>query len=262
MLLLALDTSTRQASLALCSEDELFGEYAWQVGNNHSVELLGRIQRLLTEGGKSMLDIDGVAVATGPGSFNGLRVAVSTAKALAFALKKPLVGISTLDCIAAQQQHWQGPICSILEAGRSELYAACYLFDKIYSSGEVTYHLRRLSDYLLLSPQQVASHLQEQASIWFGVPGERKLPSFLFCGEISAASRRALYAQMQEKSIFVDSLLAARHASVLAMLALQRLHDGQQDDPLLLEPLYLRRPSITTSTRKQPLLGGKSLAST
>jgi tRNA threonylcarbamoyladenosine biosynthesis protein TsaB len=260
MLLLALDTSTRQASLALCSEDELLGECAWYVGNNHSVELLDRIQRLLTEGSKSMLDIDGVAVARGPGSFNGLRVAVSTAKALAFALKKPLVGISTLDCIAAQQQQWQGPICSILEAGRSELYAACYLFDKVYSgsSGEVTYHMRQLSDYLLLSPQQVASHLQEHASTWFGVPGERKLPSFLFCGEISAASRQALHTQMQEKCIFVNSVLAARHASVLAMLALQRLHNGQEDDPLLLEPLYLRRPSITTSTRKQPLLGEKS----
>ena len=259
MLLLALDTSTRQASVALCSEDVLLGEYTWYVGNNHSVELLERIQRLLAECSKTMPDIDGVAVATGPGSFNGLRVAVSTAKALTFALKKPLVGVSTLDSIAAQQQQWEGPICSILEAGRSELYAACYLFNKIYSdSGEVTYQMRQLSDYLLLSPQQLASYLQEHTSIWFGVPGERKLPSFLFCGEISAASRQALHAQMQDKSLFVNGVLTTRHASILAMLALQRLHSGKEDDPLLLEPLYLRRPSITTSTRKQPLLGGKS----
>src|SRR5438094_3331461 len=96
MLLLALDTSTRQASLAICTEDLLLGEYTWHVGNNHSVELLERIQRLLAECGKTMPDIDGVAVATGPGSFNGLRVAVSVAKAFAFALKKPLVGVSTL----------------------------------------------------------------------------------------------------------------------------------------------------------------------
>ena len=259
MLLLALDTSTRQASVALCSEDVLLGENTWYVGNNHSVELLERIQRLLAECSKTMPDIDGVAVATGPGSFNGLRVAVSTAKALTFALKKPLVGVSTLDGIAAQQQQWEGPICSILEAGRSELYAACYLFNKIYSgSGEVTYQMRQLSDYLLLSPEQLASYLQEHTSTWFGVPGERKLPSFLFCGEISAASRQALHAQMQEKSLFVNGVLTTRHASILAMLALQRLHSGKEDDPLLLEPLYLRRPSITTSTRKQPLLGGKS----
>ena len=259
MLLLALDTSTRQASVALCSEDILLGEYTWYVGNNHSVELLERIQRLLAECSTTMPEIDGVAVGTGPGSFNGLRVAVSTAKALTFALKKPLVGVRTLDSIAAQQQQWEGPVCSILEAGRSELYAACYLFDKIHGgSGEVTYQMRQLSDYLLLSPQQLGSYLQEHASTWFGVPGERKLPSFLFCGEISAASRQALHAQMQDKCLFVNSILATRHASILAMLALQRLHAGEEDDPLLLEPFYLRRPSITTSTRKQPLLGGKS----
>src|SRR5690242_1448561 len=104
MLFLALDTSTRQASVALCDEERLYGEYTWHVGNNHSVELLERIQRLLAEGGVSMSALDGVAVATGPGSFNGVRVAVATAKTLAFALRKPLIGIGTLDVGAVQHQ--------------------------------------------------------------------------------------------------------------------------------------------------------------
>jgi tRNA threonylcarbamoyladenosine biosynthesis protein TsaB len=226
MLLLALDTSTRQASLAICTEDELLGEYTWHVGNNHSVELLARVQRIIAECNKTMQDIDVVAVATGPGSFNGVRVAVSAAKALAFSLHKPIVGIGTLDIIAAQQ-HWHGPICSILEAGRSELYAACYTVDKTgNSNGDIIYAMRKLSDYLLLSPQHLAGYLQEQASTWFGVPGKRELPLFLFCGEISLASRQALFAQMQEKCVFVNSLQVTRKASVLAMLALQRLHDG------------------------------------
>lgn len=259
MLLLALDTSTRQASLALCTEDELLGEYTWHVGNNHSVELLKRIQRITAECNSTMKDIDVVAVATGPGSFNGVRVALSTAKALAFALQKPIVGVSTLDIIAAQQQHWSGPICSILEAGRSELYAACYTFDKTHdTNGDIIYRMRQLSDYLLRSPQLLADYLWEQADTWFGLPGKRELPLFLFCGEINPASRQALYAQMQEKCVFVNSVQAARRASVLAMLALQQMRDGKEDNPMLLEPLYLRRPSITTSTRKRPLLGGTS----
>ena len=257
MLLLALDTSTRQASVALCSEDELRAEYTWHVGNNHSVELLDRISRLLAECGNSMQDIDGVAVATGPGSFNGLRVAVATAKALAFALQKPLVGVSTLDIIAAQQRQWRGPICSILEAGRSELYVACYVSDETYDSGEITFQIRQLSDYLLLPPDRLSAYLQEQVSVWVGVPGERTLPPFLFCGELSPASRQALYDAMPEQSLFVENVQATRHASVLAMLAFPRLYSGEEDDPLFLEPLYLRRPSITTSVRKQPLLGGK-----
>ena len=263
MLLLALDTSTRQASVALCSEDSLYGEYTWLVGNNHSVELLDCVQCLMTECDLTMQHLDAIAVATGPGSFNGVRVALATAKTLAFALKKPLIGISTLDVIAAQQQHWRGPLCAVLEAGRSELYAACYMFaEQNDGSGDVTSTLKRLSEYLLLTPEQLATSLQEQANTWVGIPGERQVPSFLFCGEISAASRQALQEKMQEKSLFVGSVPAARHAWVLAMLALQRLHAGNMDDPLLLEPLYLRRPSITTSTRKQPLLGGKSPRST
>jgi tRNA threonylcarbamoyladenosine biosynthesis protein TsaB len=262
MLQLALDTSTRQASVALCSEDILHGEYTWQVGNNHSVELLDRIQRLLAECGNTMHDIDGVAAAIGPGSFNGLRVAVATAKALAFALQKPLVGISTLDIIAAQQQQWHGPICALLDAGRSEVYAACYLFDVLDQEGEIIYQMRRLSDYLLLAPQDLSIYLKDQLSAWVGIPGERDLPPFLFCGEITIATRDTLRRLLPEQSFFVNTLQATRHASTLAMLAMRRLLDGSVDDPLLLEPLYLRRPSITTSTRKQPLLGKKTQRST
>jgi len=178
MLLLALDTSTRQASVALCTENTLTGEYTWQVGNNHSVELLERIQRLVTECGQSMQSIEAIAVATGPGSFNGLRVAVATAKALAFALRLPLVGVTTLDTIAAQQQQWRGPICAVLEAGRGELYAACYAFDEKTEEGQLTYDMRRLSDYLLDAPPQLKDYLQAHLNEWAGVPGKTSVAAY------------------------------------------------------------------------------------
>src|SRR2546426_1327640 len=171
MLLLALDTSTSQASIALASEDELVGEYTWRVGNNHSVELLQRTQRLFAECGKTMQSIDAVAVATGPGSFNGLRVALATAKALAFALKKPLVGVSTLEIIAAQQGQWRGPICSILEAGRSEVYAACYLSEPAADLvGNLATQLRQVGDYQLLAPADLAAYIHQQVGSWIGIP--------------------------------------------------------------------------------------------
>jgi tRNA threonylcarbamoyladenosine biosynthesis protein TsaB len=255
MLLLALDTSTRQASVALCTEDTLFGDYAWQVGNNHSVELLERVQRMVSESGHTMQSLEAIAVATGPGSFNGLRVALATAKTLAFALDLPLVGVSTLDVIAAQQQQWRGPICAVLEAGRAELYAACYLFDEVAEAGQLKYEMRRLSDYLLEAPAQLKEHVLARVNEWAGVPGERALPPVLFCGEMSEASRAALSAQLPE-ALFLGALSSTRHAVTLAALAFSRFHRGLVDDPLLLEPLYVRRPSITTSARKQPLLGG------
>jgi tRNA threonylcarbamoyladenosine biosynthesis protein TsaB len=262
MLLLALDTSTRQASIALCDEYTLYGEYTWQIGNNHSAELLDRVQRLLAECRSSMQAIDVVAVATGPGSFNGVRVAVAAAKALAFALQKPLVGVSTLEIIAAQQKQWHGLVCAILEAGRSDVYAACYMFVEVEKHGEITYQIQQLSDYLILTPQRLASYLEEHWNQWVGVPGERQLSPFLFCGEMSETTSQVLYEQMPGNSFFVGNVQATRHASYLALLALQRLYNGRIDDPMLLEPLYLRHPSITTSNRKQPLLGPKPHRST
>jgi len=219
MLLLALDTSTRQASVALCDEYTLYGEYTWQIGSNHSVELLDRVQRLLAECGSGIQAIDGVAVATGPGSFNGVRVAVAAAKALAFALQKPLVGVSTLEIIAAQQQQWRGPVCSILEAGRPDLYAACYIFDEVNNHGEITYHMRQLSDYLILAPQHLASYLGEHLDQWAGVPGERQLSPFLFCGELSEVTRQVLYEQMTRKSLL--SITCKRHDTLLSWLYLR-----------------------------------------
>jgi tRNA threonylcarbamoyladenosine biosynthesis protein TsaB len=255
MLLLAIDASTRQASIALCAEETLYGEYSWLVGSSHSVELLPRIQRLLAESRLTMRDIDALAVALGPGSFNGLRVALATAKTLAFALEKPLIGVGTLDLIAAHQPRWPGPICALLEAGRSQVYAACYLAEeRLDEQAVLVTALRRLGDYLLMTPQQLGIYLKELAAASLAVPGRRELPPFLFCGEIQAATREALRAQLPTGA-FLTGLSAARHASLLAMLACSRLQRGERDDPLRLEPLYLRPPSISASARKQPLLG-------
>ncbi len=255
MLLLALDTSNRRASIALCSKDDVYGEYTWFIDSNHSVELLTRIQRLVAECHSTMSQIEGIAVATGPGSFNGVRVALSTAKTLAFVLQKPLFGISTLDVIAAQQQQTTYPICAMLEAGRSELYAACYRtsLQTTTARGDVRYVLTRVSEYGVFTPEQVVALLQEQTNGWIEHSGEQQVMPFLFCGEISEASRQALSTQVQ--GLFLSNTASTRRASVLASLALQRWQEGKVDDPLLLEPLYLRRPSITASTRKRPLLG-------
>ncbi len=260
MLLLALDTSNRRASIALCSEDDVYGEYTWHINNNHSVELLERIQRLLRECDIAMPELDGIAVATGPGSFNGVRVALATAKTLAFTLQKPLLGISTLDVIAAQQQQSPHVLCAVMEAGRSELYAACYrAIPHITNRRSVSGVLRQLGDYGIFSPMQLAAFAQDQARNSTGIPviGHRE-PEILFCGELSSEAQQALYEQLPEQSLFVNNAQSTRHASVLAALAFQRWQEGRVDDPLLLEPLYLRRPSITTSTKKRPLLGSPS----
>lgn len=264
MLVLALDTSTNQSSVALCSDRHVLGEYTWYSNSNHSVESLRNIKRLVADCQVELSQVDVIAVAIGPGSFNGVRVALAAAKSFAFSLQKKLVGVSSLDICAYQQWQWTGPVCAAQEAGRSELYAACYQFIQQQNDeeSEVFYSLERLSEYLLLTPQRLATHLQEVSSERFGIPGERQLPPLLFCGEISEASRQSLQAQMQTRCYFANPIQSARRASTLALLALLRLQSGLEDDPLALEPLYLRRPSITTSTRKRPLLGNTARHST
>jgi tRNA threonylcarbamoyladenosine biosynthesis protein TsaB len=297
MLLLALDTSTRYSSVALCSESELYGEYTWYSGNNHNVELFEYTQRLCMQAQVSLQQVELIAVAIGPGSFNGVRVALATAKTLAFALRKPLVGVSTLDILAFQQYTYgiQRPVCAILEAGRSEVYAAYYMFDDVgdrdahgaeqvkdpenaqgaIPPGELSYRMKRVSDYLLVTPQQLVAYLQEHMLDWFpsAVRGglaqdstpavmaqgptvsDFPFPGVLFCGEISRNTHQVLYSSLPQQSLFVRGIQATRRAVSLATIALQQLHEGRMDDPLTLEPLYLRRPSITKSTRKQPVLG-------
>lgn len=261
MLLLALDTSTRQASVALCSEERLHGEHTWQAGHNHSVEMLEHARRVLAESGMSMAALDGLAVAIGPGSFNGVRVAVATAKTLAFALGKPLVGISTLEIGAAQHQLWPGPVCSLLEAGRGELYAGCFLFERSEKAGMVTCSPRLLAAYQVLVPEELARYLQQEITPLLSSAGVAATTPYLFCGEINESSRQVLAASLAGQALFAPVMSSARRASTLAALAWQRLEAQHLDDPLALEPLYLRRPNITTSARKQPLLGQPSVAS-
>ncbi len=101
-MLLAIDTSTHYASVGVHDGVRLLAEHTWLAKQEHSRSLLPNIQRLLADASGSLADVDTIAVALGPGSFNGLRVGLSTAKGLALARKMQLVGASTLELIAAE----------------------------------------------------------------------------------------------------------------------------------------------------------------
>ncbi|GAI02337.1 unnamed protein product [marine sediment metagenome] len=111
---LAIDTSTDTASLALVQDSEVLAELTWRCEQNHSVELLPRLADLLGRTKSNLQSISCVMVAKGPGSFNGLRVGVSTAKGLAFSLGIPIIGISTLEVEAYQHAETNLPICPII----------------------------------------------------------------------------------------------------------------------------------------------------
>ena len=124
--LVAIDTATSQASLALHDGFQVRVEHTWESPRRHTVELLPRLVAALEQLGLGAKHLSGVAVTRGPGSFTGLRVGLAVAKGLALAQGLPLVGVPTLDVVAAAQGRDRRPLCAVLQAGRGRICVAIY----------------------------------------------------------------------------------------------------------------------------------------
>ena len=123
---LAIDTSTGTAGLALVKDGEVLAELTWRCGQNHTTQLLPNLEYLLNQNKVNLQSLTGIIVARGPGSFNGLRVGVSTAKGLAFSLGIPIVGVSSLEVEAYPYAQTALPVCPVFNAGRGEIATATY----------------------------------------------------------------------------------------------------------------------------------------
>ncbi len=219
---LAIDTSTDTASLALVQDSQVLAELTWRCEQNHSVELLPRLADLLSRTKSSLQSISCVIVAKGPGSFNGLRVGVSTAKGLAFSLGIPMVGISTLEVEAYQHAETNLPICPIFNAGRGEIATAIYQMKRN--------EWRQITSEHITTVETLCSQITTKT---------------VFCGEFVASMAGQLRKQLKQRAIISSSTARLRRASFLAELGQQRLKAGNYDNPATLHPLYLRRPPIT-----------------
>lgn len=128
MKVLAFDTSNRPMSVALLNDDQVVAKQTTATQLNHSVQLMPTISALMTEQGWRPQDLDRVVVADGPGSYTGLRIAVTTAKTLAATLNLELVGVSSLAVIAAGAPTTKQLISPIFDARNTQLYAGVYRF--------------------------------------------------------------------------------------------------------------------------------------
>jgi tRNA threonylcarbamoyl adenosine modification protein YeaZ len=219
-MILAIDTSTDNASLALVKGDEVLAEANWRCERNHTVELLPHLARLLDEAKADISSISGIIVAKGPGSFNGLRVGISTAKGLAFSLGVPIIGISSLEVVAYEHAETGLPICPIFNAGRGEVAAAIYQ--------------RQNNNWR----QLVAEHITTVDALCSGITAKT-----IFCGEFAPQVAKELKKQLGERAVIATT--EPRRARLLAELGKQRFKVGDYDHPATLQPLYLRRPAIT-----------------
>lgn len=129
MKILAFETSAKAASVALTQEGKLLGESYQNTGLTHSQTLMVMAQDLLQQCGVAISQLDAVAVAKGPGSFTGVRIGVAAAKGLAWGAELPCVGVSTLSAMAVGLGAWQGYVCPVMDARRSQVYNALFHVD-------------------------------------------------------------------------------------------------------------------------------------
>jgi tRNA threonylcarbamoyl adenosine modification protein YeaZ len=223
---LAIDTSTNTASLALVQESEILAELSWRCGQNHSATLLPHLVSLLRQTGSELGSLDAIIVARGPGSFNGLRVGISTAKGLAFSLGIPLVGISTLAASAYQHVEIGLPVCSLFNASRGEIATAVYHMKGSKWQPIIGEHITTI-DALCT---QIATKT-------------------IFCGDLTVATSSQLRKQLKQKAVIASPAARFRRAGFLAELGRREIATGNLDAPTTLQPIYLRRPHITKPRR-------------
>ena len=130
MKLLAMDTSTWVLAVGVMEDGQLLGELNTNIKKNHSLRLMPAVERLLDELELAPRDLDGMAVAHGPGSYTGVRIGLTTAKTMAWGLKIPIVGISSLQVIAQNRAGFEGQIVPLLDARRKQVYTGRYTYDE------------------------------------------------------------------------------------------------------------------------------------
>ncbi len=128
MKILGMDSSGLVASVAIVEDDALVAEYTTNYKKTHSQTLLPMLEELAEMIELDMNTIDGIAIASGPGSFTGLRIGSATAKGLGLALKKPLLEVPTLEGLAWNLWGSDRIVCPLMDARRNQVYTAAYAF--------------------------------------------------------------------------------------------------------------------------------------
>lgn len=216
-MLLAIDTSTRSVGVALYDGVQVLSEMVWFSNNYHTVELAPVVSQVLDRAGQDSSDLDGIAVAIGPGSFTGLRVGLAVAKGMCLATHVPLVGIPSLDILAAAQPIIAQRMVVTLRAGRGRLAVGWY--KAVDGEWQPT-----MKDPEILSPRALSQKLTEPT---------------LVCGELTGEERRML-GRRWVNVILASPAQCLRRPSYLAELGWRLLQAGKVDDPVTLAPIYLQ----------------------
>ena len=217
MNILAIDTATQVAGVALLNEKKLISEYLIDYKLKHSKKLIHSLNYLLENVEMNYSDIDYFAIAIGPGSFTGLRIGLASVKALAQATQKQIIPVSTLEALAYNISYSSGIVCPLLDARRNQVYSALF---KTNNSGKV----ERLTPDKALSIQDLLIQLKEYNNpVFFLGDGAEKFKNQLL---------------IKENYQIVKSYLRLSQAASIGYYALENIDKAQ--DYQVIEPSYLR----------------------
>ncbi|QXD14362.1 tRNA (adenosine(37)-N6)-threonylcarbamoyltransferase complex dimerization subunit type 1 TsaB [Rhodocaloribacter litoris] len=222
--LLAIETATDVCSVALMQHGTVVAASTLVRPRAHAENLVPMIRDVLGYAGVPPERLEAVAVSKGPGSYTGLRIGVSTAKGLVVALGIRLVGVPSLEALAAQLVPVTAPgdlICTAFNARRDEVYVAAF---------------RRAADGLTPAAETAALPVTALAD-WLPSPGAGRL---WLAGEGAPAVAAALPPARREDLHLVDPACLVPDAGAVARLGRLRLERGQTEDPATFEPFYLK----------------------
>ena len=217
MLILAIDTTGATLSAALLEDQTIRAEVFVNTGANHSLHLLPAIKHVYDQAGAGTESTDLFVCTLGPGSFTGVRIGVSTIKGLAMATGKPVVGISTLEAVAANVGANSGIICPILDAQRGQIYTALF----------------QQSDDLV--PQLI-----QEARLTDLEPFISALRDKVLCTGPGALKYADLIKSTRPECEIAAAQFAPVRASVVGLLGLMKFQAGENLDVRTFAPLYLR----------------------
>ena len=215
MKVLGIETSGNVGGAAVCKDKHIILAKELGTGMQHGKELVPTIKHIFQEIGWIPKDIDLIAVDVGPGSYTGLRIGVTCAKTLAYALNKPVIGVPIFDIIAENYTMNSIPICPILDAKRNQVYACIY---KLESAQR-----KKITEFMVIQPDKLLSILPRPVVIF----GDGITP----------------YKEIfQQKDIFIEAEeQAIPRAKNVALLGEKMYESGQRCEIDKLLPLYLRR---------------------
>ncbi|MBN2258524.1 MAG: tRNA (adenosine(37)-N6)-threonylcarbamoyltransferase complex dimerization subunit type 1 TsaB [Anaerolineaceae bacterium] len=214
-MLLAVDTSTSWMGLASYDGNLVISESIWQTHKHHTVELAKAVDGLLRQSGIKPTDLSALAVAKGPGSFTSLRIGLAFVKGLALAQSMPVIGIPSLDIVAAAVPIGSYALLAVLQAGRDRLAVARY---------EV------VEDTWMSVDQPIICDIQGVLNLIKG--------SIMVAGELNPAQRHLL-SDGRKHILVAKPALCLRRPSYLAELAWKRHLNTDYDDPIALAPIYV-----------------------